>query len=212
MNKKSNKKKKNRKKNDNIYYKRCFIILSIIIFLLIIEQAIMISLFFSKNEKVVFFDSLPKIDVKELNNTFTTNELFEFDDLEIVFSSSYSFERITNKYSNYFNELVVKVPVTIKNKSDEEHILNIYDYTIYGPSKQELDEVAGYFDESVFYADKLEPEESYKKYLYFLYDSDGNYIVQFDKDKEHIKVVLKIKRKSSIKTQESFYDKYNNFL
>ena len=76
-----------------------------------------------------------------------------------------------------------------------------------------MDEVAGYFNESIFYAEDLKPNESYTKYLYFLYDSNGNYIIEFNKEHEHTKVVLNIKRKSDLKNQENYYyENNNNFI
>ena len=194
--------------------KTIIIYLILITLFLMIEQAFLVFYLISNNDKVyetaVFVDTLPEINAKEINNIYTATEKFEFDDLELTFHNSYEFMRIKNEYSNYYNRIVVKVPVTITNKKETEHSLNIYDYTIYGPTKNELDEVAGYFNESIFYAPNLLPNESYKKYLYFLYDSNGNYLIKFNNRKEKAQVILKIERKSNLKTKEEFFKEKNN--
>ena len=209
-----NKKNKNSNKKKHNYNNMLFYLILLTVFLLIEQVFLFLYLINNNSNKVhetaVFVESLPEINTKEINNVYTATEKFEFDGLELTFHNSYTFLRIKNEYSNYYNRIVIRVPVTITNKKDIEYSLNIYDYTIYGPTKKELDEVAGYFEESVFYATNLSPNETYTKYLYFLYDSNGNYLIKFNNRKEKAQVVLKIERKSNLKTKEEYIKEKSN--
>ena len=75
---------------------------------------------------------------------------------------------------------VVKVPITVKNLSSETHSLNMFYYSIFGSKGRELDSVSSYFDDSVDFAGELRNGASYTKYLYFLYDGNGTYAIEFD--------------------------------
>lgn len=108
-------------------------------------------------------------------------EMFTFDDLEITLGNDISFTKINNQFSDYNGQDVVKVPITIKNIKDETHSLNMFYYSIYGANGTQLSTVASYFDDSIDFAGDLRSGASYTKYLYFLYDGDSTYSVEFDK-------------------------------
>ena len=64
------------------------------------------------------------------DSTCSVNKPFKFDDLEITISDKYSFDTIDNEFSEYDNQTVIKLPVTIKNLKDETHSLNMFYYII----------------------------------------------------------------------------------
>ena len=78
---------------------------------------------------------------------------------------------------------LIKIPVAITNKSDTKHALNLFYYDIFDDLGNNIDEVAGYFDESLYYAEDLEPNESYTKYIYALYYNNDFYSLRI-KNKE----------------------------
>ena len=134
----------------------------------------------------------------KINNNWTINgftnsgldRTFEFDDLEITLGSDYSFKTVDKSYSDYYGKEVVKLPITVKNLSDEDNNLNIFYYTVIGPNDEKVNtNVSIYFDDACDYAGDLESGESYDKYLYFIYDGDGQYKIKFDNysDKQTIK-------------------------
>ena len=65
-------------------------------------------------------------------------------------------------------------------------------YTIYNSSGTEAEDVDSYFDDAVDFAGDLRSGASYTKYLYFLYDGDGTYAIEFDNYSEKITVEFDI--------------------
>lgn len=120
-------------------------------------------------------------DDKSGNKTIGLSEMFTFDDLEITLGNDISFTKINNRFSDYNGQDVVKIPITVKNISDETHSLNMFYFSIYGANGTQLSTVASYFDDSIDFAGDLRSSAAYTKYLYFLYDGDGTYSVEFDK-------------------------------
>ena len=117
---------------------------------------------------------------------------FTFDDLEITIGSEYSFDTIANQFSDYNGQSVVKVPITVKNLKDETHSLNMFYYSLFGSQGTELDEVSAYFDDTVDYAGDLRSGASYTKYLYFLYDGNGTYAIEFNNWSDKVELEFEI--------------------
>lgn len=124
-------------------------------------------------------------------NNYKVDETFEFDDFEISINNNYSFVKVKNRYSEYNGKTVVKIPITVKNIADETSGLNMFDYKLYGSNGTELRNVAAYFDNSIDYAGDLRPGASYTKYLYYVYDGDGEYALEFNSYKK-INVLINI--------------------
>ena len=112
--------------------------------------------------------------------SYSYNETFEFDDLEITIGSNYTFTTVDNKYSEHYQKTIVKLPITIKNIKDETHSLNLFYYNIFGSNGTEVDSLWTWFDDSVESAGELRSGASYTKYLYFEYDGNGTYSIEFD--------------------------------
>lgn len=115
------------------------------------------------------------------DKTIGLEEKFTFDDLEITLGSGISFTKINNRFSDYNGQDVVRVPITVKNIKDETHNLNMFYFSIYGANGTQLSTISSYFNDSIDFAGDLRSGASYTKYLYFLYDGDGTYSVEFDK-------------------------------
>lgn len=129
----------------------------------------------------------------ENTTTATLGSTFTFDDLEITFGSDYTFTTISNQYSDYYGKDIVRVPVTVTNKSTETHGLNMFYYNIYGTSGSKTNNVSTWFsDDSLDYAGDLRSGASYTKYIYFVYDADGTYVFEFDNYSEEVEVELEI--------------------
>ena len=105
--------------------------------------------------------------------------IIKFDGLELVFGQ-YSFTEVDNKYSDYYGQTVVKIPITINNLSKETHSLNYFYYKLFGVSGIESPDLRVYFSDEASRGGDLLPGKSYTKYLYILYDGDGTYTLVFD--------------------------------
>lgn len=118
-------------------------------------------------------------------NEYGFNETFEFDGLEITIGSEYEFTTVNNRYSEYNNQVTIKLPITVKNISQETTGLNMFYYDIYGSQGIEVKSLNSYFDENIDDAGDLRSGASYTKYIYFLYDGNGKYDIEFDNWSEH---------------------------
>jgi hypothetical protein len=134
---------------------------------------------------------IPSVDTIPIYN-YLLGESFVFDGFNITIHDKYSIVKIDNKYSTYNGKEVIKLPVTIKNITDKSNSFNIYKYKIFGPNMNELDEVAQYFDEGLFYTKDLKPNEEKTKYLYFLFDYNGKYLVRFEDENSIKNIVLNV--------------------
>lgn len=103
-------------------------------------------------------------------NEYGFNETFEFDGLEITIGSEYEFTTVNNRYSEYNNQVTIKLPITVKNISQETTGLNMFYYDVYGSQGTEVKSLNSYFDENIDDAGDLRSGASYTKYIYFLYD------------------------------------------
>lgn len=125
---------------------------------------------------------------------YKLNETFKFDDLEITFSDKYSFTKVKNEYSDHNGKTVVKIPVTVKNLKNETHSLNMFYYNVYGSKGTRVETVGSYFTEDLEFAGDLRSGASYTKYLYFIYDGDGEYVIEFDNYSEKVELSMQIKK------------------
>ncbi len=126
------------------------------------------------------------------DKSYSFNEMFVFDDFEITIGSNYTFDVVKNSFSEYNNQSVVKLPITVKNIGSETNSLNSFYYEIFGSLGVELDTLGAYFDDSLDFAGSLRSGASYTKYLYFLYDGNGKYAIEFDNFSEEVEVEFEI--------------------
>lgn len=187
----SQKEKEIKKTNEKKIIDNKLLIYSIIIlYVLVLSQYVVNYINLKNQEKnIIILPALP--DLKSIKS-YRGNETFTFDNLEITVGNNYSFTTLNNKYSRYNGRKVIKIPVTIKNTLDKDYNLNLYYYSLYDYKGEEIDEVAAYFNDGLFYADNLKPGESYTKYLYILYEKDGTYIIKFNKKEEKVVVFFDV--------------------
>lgn len=128
-------------------------------------------------------------------NNYAPGEEFMFDGLALNLSPSYSFAVIDNMFSEDNGKTVVVIPTTIKNNSSEAKSLNMYSYKGYGVNGVELTKPSAYFmDDSVDFGGNLQPGASYTKNLYFLYDGNGEYKIEFGYYKTEASVTINISK------------------
>lgn len=176
------------------------------------QTKLILTIIFSLLFIIVFFINMSDSDDNNINNdniiendnisndsnkkdSYSFDEKFEFDDLEITIGSNYTFTTIDNRYSDYYGKDIIKLPITVKNLSNETHSLNMFYYSIYGSQGTEIKNVGGiYFDDNIDYAGDLRSDASYTKYMYLLYDGDGTYSIEFDDWFDEILVEINIQK------------------
>ena len=126
--------------------------------------------------------------------SYTLGETFNFDNLELTIDPSYSFDVVSNDLSDIDGSTVVKLPILIKNISKDPNCLNMFFYSVFGSKGIKVDSASAYFNDSADFAYELSSGEEYTKYLYFVYDGDGTYKIEFDNLSEKIDVSFEINK------------------
>lgn len=125
----------------------------------------------------------------------TFGDLFEFDDLEMVFGENITWTVLSNQFSEKNGMDVFLVPLTIKNVKNETHSLNMFYYTQYGSHGTKLDSIGSYFDNEVGSAGSMRSGASQDVVMAFLYDGDGDYYVEFSQfSGDKIEVMIPINK------------------
>lgn len=139
-------------------------------------------------------DNYEEYEDEEDKKTVNAGEKFEFSDLEIIIGTDYTFTTLDNSNSENNGMVLVKLPITVKNLSKEENHLNMFYSSIFDPNNNKLTKQSTYFDDTIDYADDLKENETYTKYYYFVYKTDGAYKVKFNNYKQEIEVDVNIKK------------------
>jgi hypothetical protein len=115
-------------------------------------------------------------------------DTIEFDQLEITFGREIEWDVIDNQFSELDGKDVFRIPVTVKNVSDQTHGLDFIYYKKFGPNGNELSTSASaYFEDAIDYAgNSLSGAQIDGSFMIFLYEGDGLYTVEFDKGEEKI--------------------------
>lgn len=135
-----------------------------------------------------------KEETKEITGDYKLGEEFDFMSFKVKVDDLEDFVKIENDLSADNGKIVIKVPVTIKNKSEEKDHLSMFYYKMYNPEGEEILSKGQYFDDSLDYAPDLDPEQSYKKYVYMPYTTDGSYVLEFNNFSKKIKIVINSKK------------------
>lgn len=131
---------------------------------------------------------------EQINTCYGFGESFIFDNLAIKFKDDYEFITVEDEYPEYSGKSILKLPLTITNLSDEDYRLNILYYNVNNSLGTSVKNLNVYFDNNIDYANRLKSGESYTKYMYFIYENDEKYVVEFKNTDELIKVELPINK------------------
>lgn len=135
---------------------------------------------------------------KSDDETVTSKELtyddeFEFDGYTVVFSPNYSFDKVSNQYSDLNNSDVVVFTLTVTNNNTETGMINPFYISLFGTSGSELDDCSAYFDNDLLFGTgKIRSGATADATLHALYDGDGDYYVEFDNFSEKVEVKLPV--------------------
>ena len=114
---------------------------------------------------------------------------FMFDNVSMNVGSDYSYSTIVNEDTIYNGRIVISIPITIINNKNSDYYFNPNAYYLYGPNENELNNVSKYFSNtSVDYSEVLKPNNSFVKYIYMLFDGNGQYIIRFKNQDEVINI------------------------
>ncbi|MBR0404655.1 MAG: DUF4352 domain-containing protein [Eggerthellaceae bacterium] len=123
----------------------------------------------------------------------TLGSTIEFGNLSIEFGSELQTTAINNQFSDHNGETVLYVPVKVTNNGSESSSLNMYAVKAFGSKGTELDMIFTYFDDDARMAGDMRPGASQEANLYFLYDGDGTYYLDFGFYKTEVEVEIPVK-------------------
>lgn len=122
----------------------------------------------------------------------TLGSTIEFDGLSIAFGDTFATTTVENQFSNHAGETVIAMPVTITNNNSDSHGLNMFAVKTFGSKGTELDTVFTYFDDDVRSMGDMRPGATMSGNLYFLYDGNGDYYLDFGFYKTDVEVKVPI--------------------
>ena len=129
-----------------------------------------------------------EIITQKIETDYNQEEKFIVMNFELVISKDVKIIKYNNKNSIINGKEVVKVPIEVKNIGNEKAKLSMFYYKFYNIKSEEISSQGSLFDDSLDYAEELNPNESYTKYLYFLNSNYNFYYVEFNDTSKKIKV------------------------
>src|SRR5690554_1745955 len=150
-------------------------------------------------------------DIDTDDKVYTLGETFIFDNLEITLSSDYTFVKMQNPFDEYHGKNIFRIPITVKNLDEEINALNMFYYDVYGPNGTQIDIFNFYSDDNIGSAGSLLKDGSYTKYMYFVYEGNGDYQFIFDNWSSKIKVKFSVSNGPDIdevKTEYTLNEKF----
>ncbi|MCL2820221.1 MAG: DUF4352 domain-containing protein [Oscillospiraceae bacterium] len=127
---------------------------------------------------------------KEEEGPLTLGQTFEFEGLEITLGRNIGFTQFRSSYSDNDGAYVFFIPATVKNISDSSNGLNQWQVTVFSPAGVSItntpgsSEIEWAFEDSIFQVGNVQPDVIQQGNIYVLYDTDGEYIVEFDSHME----------------------------
>jgi hypothetical protein len=118
-------------------------------------------------------------EAEPANNTLTFGDTFLFDNLEITFNSDISFVVLENMFSDLDGSNVIRIPITITNRAETSHGLNMFYVSYFGPDGLALGSAWAFFSEDDVRGVNMRPNATLNSYLHVLYNGDGDYYLEF---------------------------------
>ena len=113
----------------------------------------------------------------------TFGSTFQFDGssglIEIGFGTDVFWGEVENSFSPHYGSSVFGIPVTVRNLSSRTGGLNAFDFSLFGSSGLSLDSIGTFFDHDIAWESNMRAGASQTGLLYFLYDGDGEYVIEF---------------------------------
>jgi len=131
-------------------------------------------------------DNKVEKEEKKVDSDYSLNEKFNIMDFEINVSDNIEVILDNNGVET------IKIPIEIKNTGDEPSKLSMFYYKFYNSQDEEISSSGSKFSDSLDYADKLDSNESYIKYLYYPKSDNKYYYIEFNDTYRKYKVGIEI--------------------
>lgn len=112
---------------------------------------------------------------------YSLGDSFEFDGFQVTIGSTYSFDSISGTD-------VVVLPISLKNNSDYAKKFNTFYVNYYNSEGLVTSSRGSFFDDSLEKIGSINSKDTVNTKMYFTYDKDGGYEIEFNKITQQIKV------------------------
>jgi len=99
--------------------------------------------------------------------------------IELTFGTDTFWGVIDSSWSQHYGETFFAIPITVRNLSSETGGLNQFDFSLFGSNGLSLDSVGLSLDYDITWESNMRAGASQTGLLYFLYDGDGEYVLEF---------------------------------
>ncbi len=123
--------------------------------------------------------------------TISFGDTFTFDGYELTFGDI-TWNKVDNRYSDLNGQSVAMVSVKVKNTNTATGKINMFYYTVYGPSGSRVETVNAYFKNTLAYDSELRSGAEGTFNFPILYLGDGLYSIEFDNYSSFREVQLNI--------------------
>ena len=138
--------------------------------------------------------SSTRIDTSSKNGKVKLGDTFTFNNFELTIGKEVSFSKVEASYSDKNGTEVVAVPITIKNVGEETKSFNYFYTTYFGSKGTELSGIEYYFEDSIYKTGSLRSGGSINAKMYFIYDGDGTYAVEFNDFTDKYELEFEVKK------------------
>lgn len=125
----------------------------------------------SSSEEPIETSSEPDIESKAPEE-ISFDTVIDFKHLDITLGSKIEF-------INSNNTEVIKIPITVYNKTLLTSSLKPSQYRVFGPDGLSLETLNQYFDDNIDSVGAMRTKATANSYLYIPYKGNGNYYVEF---------------------------------
>jgi len=141
----------------------------------------------NQNEAPAQNQAQPEDTVREETVTHdglvTFGDTFQFNgssgNIEISLGSDVFWGELDNTWSQHHGATIFAIPITIRNISSGTGGLNPFDFTQFSPDGLRLDSIGSSLDYDITWESNMRAGASQTGLLYFLYDDDGEYVLEF---------------------------------
>jgi len=131
-------------------------------------------------------DAVPVIQTE-----FTLDELFVFDNLEIIISADGSWGTIESRWSDLDGEDYFVLPVTATNIGNSTNRFPSWNITIFGPGGIELDDISWDVDgDDITRSGDIRAGATLEGDLHILFDGYGEYVIEFSDWDDTIQIIF----------------------
>ena len=130
----------------------------------------------------------------DANKSLSFGDTFTYDGFEITVGDKIVWDKVDNPFADTNGKDVFGIELTVKNVGDSTARLSFMSYTLFGTSGSRLDDINAYFDKTLDDIGELRSGGAGTGTLYFLYENDGDYYIEFGIFETEYEIKIPVKK------------------